>query len=156
MAYQIDQRSIRCWVKSKTQPALKLQCFLEFSPQLPLNQLSKSSGQENTQVTSKIISFTDGVKQQIQFVCLSHLLTFKRCLVLVSMPSNACLIICCCKLLQAWTIAARSALRVCWLRERSHICCFRYRHRKKSQTAMSRERGGHGESQRLAMTLPGN
>ena len=31
MAYHIDQRSIRCWVKSKLQSALKLQCFLAFS-----------------------------------------------------------------------------------------------------------------------------
>ena len=32
MAYQIDQRSIQCWVRSKLQSALILQCFLEFSP----------------------------------------------------------------------------------------------------------------------------
>ena len=31
MAYHIDQRSIRCWVKSKLQSALKLQCFLVLS-----------------------------------------------------------------------------------------------------------------------------
>ena len=80
MAYQIDQRSIRCWVKSKLQSALILQCFLEFSPQLPLNQLNKSSGQKklknNTQVTSKVISSTHDVKQQLQFVYFSHLLIF--------------------------------------------------------------------------------
>ena len=81
MAYQIDQRSIRSWVKSKLQSALILQCFLEFLPQLPLNQLDKSSGQrklkKNTQITSKIISFTHDVKQQLQFVYLRHLLIFK-------------------------------------------------------------------------------
>ena len=82
MAYQIDQRSIRCWVKSKLQSASILQCFLEFSRQLPLNQLNKCSEQrklkKNTQVTSKIISFTQDVKQQLQFAYFSHLLTFKR------------------------------------------------------------------------------
>ena len=66
MAYQIDQRSIRCLVRSKLQSALILQRFLEFSPQLPLNQLNKSSGQrrvkKNTQVTSQIISFTHDVR----------------------------------------------------------------------------------------------
>ena len=81
MASQIDQRSIRIWVKSKLQSALILQCFLEFLPQLPLNQLDKSSGKrklkKNTQVTSKIISFTHDVKQQLQFVYFSHLLIFK-------------------------------------------------------------------------------
>ena len=81
MAHQIDHRSIRCWVKSKLQSALILQCFLELSPQSPLNQLNKSSGQrklkKNTQVTSKIISSTHDVKQQSQFVYFSHLLIFK-------------------------------------------------------------------------------
>ena len=81
MAYQIDQRSIRCLVRSKLQSALILQCFLEFLPQLPLNQLNKSSGQrklkKNTQVTSKIISFTHDVKQQLQFVYFSPSLIFK-------------------------------------------------------------------------------
>ena len=79
-------------------------------------------------------------------------------LALVSMPSNAFPLICCCKLLQAWTIAASSSLRVwgCWLRGTSHIFCFRYSHRKKPQTARSGERGDHGQSPRLDMTLPGN
>ena len=81
MAYQIDQCYIRRWVKPKLQSTLILQCFLEFSPQLPLNQLNKSSGQrklkKNTQVTSKIISNTHDVKQQLQFVYFSHLLIFK-------------------------------------------------------------------------------
>ena len=81
MAYQIDQRSIRRWVKPKLQSALILQCFLEFSPHLPFNQLNKSSGQrklkKKTQVTSKIILSTHDVKQQLQFVYFSHLLIFK-------------------------------------------------------------------------------
>ena len=80
LAYH-DQRSIRCWVKSKLQSALILRCFLEFSPKLPLNQLNKSSAQrklkKNTQVTSKITSSTHDVKQQLQFVYFSHLLIFK-------------------------------------------------------------------------------
>ena len=78
---------------SKLQPALILRCFFEFSPQLPSNQLNKSSGQrklkKSTQVTSKIISFTHDVKQQLQFVYFSHLLIFKvsyktNCLQLLS------------------------------------------------------------------------
>ena len=81
VACQIDQRSIRCWIKSKLQSALILQRFLRFSPQLPLNQLNNRAGEKklkkNTQVTSKIISFTHDVKQQLQFVYCSHLLIFK-------------------------------------------------------------------------------
>ena len=46
-----------------------------------LNQLDKSSGQrklkKNAQVTSKIISFTHDVKQQLQFVYFIHLLIFQ-------------------------------------------------------------------------------